>query len=701
MSHRIGIDIGGTFTDFTILRDDGSVFLWKQDSTPARPVEAIETGLSNVAEALGTDVGSLLKEAELMVHGTTIATNTLIQRNGPRVGLLCTDGFRDVLYFRNGYKPHRFDIHHPHPEDFVERWLRLGVRERFNHKGEELEPLNEEDVRAAAAKFRDADVKSVAVAFLWSMVKPEHELRAAEILAEELPGVPVVCSHVVLPEIREWQRTSATVLSSYILPGIAEYLGEFETQMNEQGLGSPPLIMQITGGCARVDDIIERPVSLLASGPAAAPAAALHYARGVGDDLITVDMGGTSLDVCVITGGVATMSRDIEVEDQPIGIPAVECHSIGAGGGSIAWIDKGGALRVGPRSAGARPGPAAYGFGGTEPTVTDANVALGYLQPSAFLGGRRDLRDDLSREAIKTHVADPLGLSVDAAAAGILRVVNANMVAAIRVMSVERGVDPRRFTLVSGGGAGSLHAADLAAELGIEKVLVPAEAGTFCAFGMTVTDVRHDFAAASHLVTDRPELDRINEVLARLENEARTRLAEEGFSEDQIRIERHVDARYPGQVYEITVPVAATGELTEADIPQVETAFHDAHEKQFTYSRRSLPIECLHWRVVAFGQLPVTHEEARAVDSKEATPTGTARCYDATTQDWVEASTFDGAALEPGDVIEGPAIVQSSTTTVKVPANARIEVRSDGNLMMHLNLEDLKSAQAEEESFVQ
>jgi len=685
MSHRIGVDIGGTFTDFTILRDDGSVFLWKEDSTPTRPVAAIESGLANVAEALETDVHGLLAGAELLVHGTTIATNTLIQRNGPRVGLLCTEGFRDVLYFRNGFKPHRFNIHHPHPQDFVDRWLRLGIRERFNHHGDELLPLDEAGVRRAAEVFRQSAVKAVAVAFLWSMVRPDHELRAAQILEEELPGVPVVCSHVVLPEIREWQRTSATVLSSYILPGIAEYLRQFESEMRERGLGGPPLIMQITGGCARVADIIRRPVSLLASGPAAAPAAALHYARGVGEDLITVDMGGTSFDVCVIGGGKASMSRDVEVEDQPIGIAAVESHSIGAGGGSIAWIDRGGALRVGPRSAGARPGPASYGLGGTEPTVTDANVALGYLRPEAFLGGRRALRGDLAEEAIAQHVAEPLGLSVSEAAAGMIRVVNANMVAAIRVMSVERGVDPRRFTVVSGGGAGGLHAAALAAELGIRRVLVPAEAGTLCAFGMTVTDVRHDLAAAVHLVSDRPDLDRVNKAIAQLEHEARARLREEGFEDDQIHLDRFVDARYPGQVYEITVPIEATGELTDGDIGSIERAFHDAHELQFTYSRRNLAIECLHWRVVAFGRLPVVPAHAEEGERRGATPTGSVDCYDPAAQSWVEAATFDGPSLVPGNVVGGPAIIQFSTTTILVPSSAEVEVRPDRNLMMLLS----------------
>jgi N-methylhydantoinase A len=667
MSYRIGVDIGGTFTDFTVAREGGELLLWKEDTTPDDPGRAVLGGLAAVAEQLDTDTAGLLAETKLFVHGTTVATNMLIQRNGPTIGLLCTEGFRDVLYFRDGYKPERFNMHLPHPEELVDRWLRIGIPERYDPQGEEVAPLDEAAVRAAATRFREAGVKAVAIAFLWSMFYPGHEARAAAVLREELPDVDVVCSHEVLPEIREWERTSATAMSAYVMPRIREYLTALERQLAESGLPGPPQIMQINGGCARVPDILRRPVNILASGPAAAPAAALYFANSIGADVITVDMGGTSLDVCLIQGGRAAMSREIQVEGQPIGVPAVDVHSIGAGGGSIAWIDAGSALRVGPRSAGARPGPACYDFGGTEPTVTDANVVLGYLNPEAFLGGRRRLRDDLSRQAVDEHVGGPLGLSTEAAAAGIVRVVNANMVGAIRSVSIDRGVDPRRFTLVCGGGAGGLHAAELARELGIGRVFVPLEAGVFCAFGMTVTDVRHDHVAALHVVTDRADLKRIDATIAELESRARAELVEEGFAAEDIRLERSVDARYPGQVHEITVPVPDSETLAAADLERLVADFHEQHLAQFAYNREEMPIECLHWRVAAVGSAGV--EEAGAADAAaggEAQPTRVAEAYSIGAERMVETPIYDVADLGLGATVAGPAIVAAPTTTVVV-----------------------------------
>ena len=389
-SFRIGVDIGGTFTDFTVLDDRGAVTLWKEDSTPHDHAEAILRGIEAVAGQLGLAQRELLQATSVFVHGSTIATNAVIERSGSKVGLLCTEGFRDVLYLRDGFKWDRFDVGLPRPADFVERHLRLPATERIDFTGEVVVPLEEESVRAAARRFAAAGVEAVAVAFLWSVVNPEHERRAAELLADEIPGLPVVCSADVLPEIREWQRTSAAVLSAYSLPKIEAYLRRLEAALERRGLPSRLQVMQINGGCASVGELLRRPVYALHSGPAAAPSAAQFHADNEGSrDLINVDMGGTSFDVSLIRHGRPVMSREIEVEHQPIGVAGVEVHSIGAGGGSIAWIDPGGALRVGPRSAGARPGPAAYGAGGSEPTVTDANVVLGYLAPEAVLRGRR------------------------------------------------------------------------------------------------------------------------------------------------------------------------------------------------------------------------------------------------------------------------------------------------------------------------
>ncbi|MGE0066581.1 MAG: hydantoinase/oxoprolinase family protein, partial [Solirubrobacterales bacterium] len=454
-------------------------------------------------------------------------------------------------------------------------------------------------------------------------------------------------------------------MSAYVMPKIREYLTALASELESGGLGLPPLIMQINGGCARVPQILAAPVNILASGPAAAPAAALHFAGAIGADLISVDMGGTSLDVCLIEGGRAAMSREIQVEGQPIGVPAVDVHSIGAGGGSIAWIDAGEALRVGPRSAGARPGPACYDFGGTEPTVTDANVVLGYLNPEAFLGGRRTLRDDLSRQAVDEFVGGPLGLSTVAAAAGIVRVVNANMVGAIRSVSVDRGVDPRGFTLVCGGGAGGLHATELARELGMERVFVPLEAGVFCSFGMTVTDVRHDHVTALHAVSDRFDLAALNAAIAELEDAARTELLEEGFEPGEIELERSVDARYPGQVHEITVPVPSGTELGAAEIETLIAAFHEQHKAQFAYNRDSMPIECLHWRVAAIGRSGAGAEPAPAAPSEgEVEPIRTAQAYSSASGELVATPIYDVADLGLGATVSGPAIVAAPTTTI-------------------------------------
>ncbi|MBB4664310.1 hydantoinase/oxoprolinase family protein [Conexibacter arvalis] len=692
---RVGIDIGGTFTDFTVIGDDGSVSLWKQATTSDDPSRAIAEGLEWVAAGLRLKTPEFLERVSLLVHGTTAGTNAVIQRNGPKVGLLATEGFRDILYFRDAFKPERFNIHLEHPGGFVERNLRLGAVERIAPDGEVVTPLDEASVRAAAETFRAEGVRAVAVAFLWSVVNPAHERRAAEILREELGDVDVLCSSDILPEVGEWERTSSTVLSAYILPVIKAYMRKVEDHLSGLGLAHPLLIMQINGGCASVDEVLRRPVNAVHSGPAAAPAAAAWYARELGeDDLITVDMGGTSLDVCVIVGGQAGMSRKLQVESQPIGVPGVDVHSIGAGGGSIAWVDNGGALRVGPRSAGATPGPAAYGAGGTEPTVTDAHVALGRLAPEAFLGGQRKLHDDRSRDAVERAVGEPLGLDLIAAAGGILRVVNANMVGAVRAVSVERGIDPRGFTLVCGGGAGGLHAASLARAIGMKRVLIPREAGTFCAFGMTVTDVRHDHSRALHAVSSDERFEEVDAAFAEMEAEARERLEASGFGPDQIEIQRSVDARYVGQVHEITIPVPPAEAYGPTQMREIEERFNAEHRRHFTYAREGLPIEFLHWRVTGVGRIPETRQPAPARgDGRALVPAGTRGVWFEEVDAVVETAVHWMEALSPGDRISGPAIVQSSTTTIAVNPGDVLSVLDNGSYAIDVDIESAAAAQ--------
>ncbi len=695
MGYRVGIDIGGTFTDFVIIDDDGEVTLWKEDSTPDEPKAAIEKGLRAVADNLGVELSALLNSTEAFVHGSTIATNTLIQRNGGPVGLLCTEGFRDVLLFRDGYKPERFNVHLKRPEDFVDRYLRIGVPERINVEGSVLTPLDEDAVRAAAARFRQAGVKAVAVAFLWSVVNGDHENRAVEILQEEMPGVGVLKSHEVLNEIREWERTSATVLSAYVLPKIGDYLRRLEDFLGENRLKHPAQYMQINGGCSTVDEIMKRPVNTLGSGPAAAPAAAaFHLAEAAGDDehasdgnVITVDMGGTSFDICMIRGHRPAMSRAIQVEFQPIGVSGVEVHSIGSGGGSIAWIDNGGALRVGPQSAGAKPGPACYGAGGEEPTVTDANVVLGYLSPEAFLGGRRRLRDDLSEQAVASRVSDKLGLDPVEGAAGIIEVVNANMVGGIRSVSVERGIDPRGFMLVSGGGAGGLHAARLARQLGMRKVMIPPEASTFCAFGMTVTDVRHDYTISHHALSSTMDIGELDAKYRELEEQARERLRKDGFRDDQIVLERSVDARYRNQVHELTVPIPSADRYTADDLAEIVRIFHGEHESQFTYALEDVPVEFLHWRLSAVAVSPrVPRPKTDAATDPDAAGAeariGERMAYFPEFGEKVETPVYTTTKLVPGARISGQAIVESPTTTLVINPGDVLTMLEGGRLLV-------------------
>lgn len=696
---NIGIDIGGTFTDFTVVRDDGTAVLWKEESDPQDPTRPIAAGLTRLADRLGVTVEALVGDASSVVHGSTVATNTVIQRNGPLVGLLCTEGFRDILYFRDGFKPERFNIRLRLPPPLVDRYLCLAVAGRVDRDGHVVTPLNERHVREAAARFREAGVAAVAVSFLWSIVNPEHEQRAAEILRAELPDIHVVCSASVLPEIREWERTSATVLSAYVLPRVDSYLRRLEELLEASGHRRDVLVMQNNGGCASVTEILRQPVNMLSSGPAAAPAAAAALAREVRiENLIIIDMGGTSSDISLLKNARAKMSRVLQVEGQPLGVPGVDVHSIGAGGGSIAWVDAGGALRVGPRSAGARPGPASYGYGGEEPTVTDANVMLGYLDPLAFLGGRRPLRRDLAYTAIEHHIADRLGLNVLDAAAGIIRVVNANMMRGIQSISIERGLDPREYTLVGAGGAGGLHAAQLARELRMKEVLIPREASTFCAYGMTVTDVRHDYVHSLHAATSNLDVDRLEHILRELESRAGERLRSEGFATESMIMERTVDARYPGQVHELTVPVPDRIDLAAG--PLIEATFHEEHEAQFTYARPDLPVELLHWRVTAIGRrepakvLPATPEPHR---TEEVHAAGDARLADRDVYHQelgraVRTAVYALEGLAAGATLEGPAVVQGETTTVVVGPRERLLVLSNGSLLIELDNEAVADA---------
>ncbi len=684
MGTRIGVDTGGTFTDFIIIDENGRSRVFKTPSIPKAPEQAIINGIEALAKERRVSVPEFVRNIDLFIHGTTIATNTVIQRSGPKLGIIHTDGFRDILFLRDGFKRNRYNLHEPPPDPFIPRYLRLGVEERVLYSGEVLTALNEESVRRAVSKLKDEGVQSIAVCLLWSMMNPAHERRIREIINEEMPGAHVALSAEILPAIREWPRACATTLSAYVGPVLGGYLTKVESFLRENGYRYNLLIMQLTGGSATVPEIEKRPVLTIGSGPAAGPAGGLFYGAADGEkNLMVIDMGGTSFEVSLITDGTITMSRETEIEQMPIGVAAVDVHSVGAGGGSIAWIDGGGMLRVGPQSAGADPGPACYGLGGETPTVTDANVILGYLNPDFFLGGRVKLNRALSEKAMET-IAKPLGLDIVEAAAAVYRVVNANMVGAMRAVSVTRGIDPRGYTVISGGAAGGTHAAKIAEELGIKKVICPVAAGGLCAFGMLVADVKHSYLTTYPANTENMDIAKINEIFAEMEARAIEELKAEGFQCKDITLERVVDAKYPYQLHDIMVPVPG-GKLSADQLPAMVNTFHDHHQRLYTYCVRNMPVDMNGWRVTATGRIskvmPMDQTRSGVAASAEK---ARRPVFFAEYGEYVDTPICDAEKLGPGMVIEGPAVVELPTTTIVVFPDHRMSVNSYGDLRIEI-----------------
>ena len=677
-SYRIGIDIGGTFTDIAVSEEaTGEVRVFKALSDQADPLSGIVDGIALVCEALGCTERAFVSRCSRIVHGTTIGTNAIIQRDGPAVGLIATRGFRDVLEFMDGTKPDPFNIRMERPAPLVPRHRRLGVGGRLDYRGVELEPLDEDDVRRAAAAFRAEDVRSIAVALLWSQVNPRHEHACRAILAEELPDVPVVISSDVLPQLREWDRTCATVLSAYTLPAMSGYLARLRDYLRARGGRAEPLIIQCNGGSAPIDRILEIPSRSIGSGPAAAPAAAVQAASEFfrRDDIhaVSIDMGGTSFDVALLRGGMPALTRRLRVAGMPLGSLAADIVSIGAGGGSIASVDSGGALAVGPRSAGADPGPACYGRGGREPTVTDAFVALGYVAPEAFLGGRMKLDRDKALAAIDEAVAGPLGLGVVDAAAGIFRLANFKMVKAIAAVSVERGIDPRGMILVCGGGAGGIVVGALAAEFGVERVLIPRVAGGYSAFGMTVVDVTFDYTRTATADSDSVDVGEINRMFADMEAEARRDLAASEVDAEEIAFQWFYDAAYWGQAHELIVPLAKGRFEDTADL---RGAFDREHERVYSFMMPDDKVNFLHWRLNAIvgSGLPVPRREAARAPDPATALIGRRDAWFGGEAGRTDLAVYDGARLRPGHVVAGPAVIEEPTTSVTVFSGDEVRV---------------------------
>ncbi|MFL6009032.1 MAG: hydantoinase/oxoprolinase family protein [Rubrobacteraceae bacterium] len=650
---RLGVDVGGTFTDLVALSEEGALVTAKVPSTPKDQ----SAGVMNAMETSEVEPASIAA----LAHGMTVATNALLERRGARTALVTTEGFRDVLEIARQDRPSLYDLTQDRPPPLVPRELRFTVTERMGPEGEIL-PLDDESLKAAVSAVEEAEVEAIAVCLLFAFAHPEHEERAGEALREALPDVHVSLSSEVLPEFREYERFSTTAADAYLAPRLAAYLKNLAGKAEESGV-PPPLIMQSSGGVARIDDAIEDAAGCVLSGPAGGVIGAAYVgALGGYQDLLTFDMGGTSTDVAPIIGGEAQTTTETVVAGVPIKLPMVDVHTVSAGGGSIAWADAGGALRVGPRSAGAEPGPAAYGMGGEEPAVTDANLYLGYLRDGAELGGEVVLQRDLAEEALD-NLGERLGLDVQEAALGIVRVANAEMVRALRVISVERGLDPREFALLAFGGAGGMHACSLAEELGIETVLVPRAGGVLSALGLAISDLRHDYV--------RPYLAPLAEVDA-AEFEEKFEGMEKRASEELEAPEftRRADLRYTGQSFELTV---------EADpLEKLEERFHAAHEQRYGYRMDDEPVELVNLRLIA--TVPV---EKPGLDEPPAEDEAVSERREANFDgEWLEVPVYDRESMGEGSEVEGPAIVELKESTCVVRPGWRGAVDGVGTLVL-------------------
>ncbi|MFB6223238.1 MAG: hydantoinase/oxoprolinase family protein [Haloarcula sp.] len=675
---RVGVDIGGTFTDLVTIRD-GVVDVTKTPSTPATPEEGVINGLRKLHD----NEGLQFDDIGFLAHGTTVATNAVLEGEWADTALVTTEGFRDALEIGRQARPDIYDFQSEKPDPVVERNQRYTIAERLDERGNVRTELDEAQVRSLASELADAGVDSVAVSLLFSFENDSHERRVAEILQESGLDASYSLSSDVLPEIREYERTLTTSLNASLKPVMDRYIGNLESNIDDSGISAELKIMQSNGGIITADAARDQPVNTLLSGPAAGVQGATYVAGLTGtEDLVTMDMGGTSCDVSLVEGGDPLVATDVEVGDYPVNVPMIDIHTVGAGGGSIAWIDEGGALRVGPKSAGADPGPISYGRGGQQPTITDAHLLLGRLNPESFLSGELDVEVADVHHVFETELADPLGLSVEEAAQGVLNVANANMERALRVVSVERGYDPREFGLVAFGGAGPLHAATLAAELDIPRVIVPRTAGVLSALGLLISDILYDYSAsrvrkwADVSPTDlQSEFDEFVAI-------GRDRLDDEDLSADQMRFERSVDLRYVGQSFELSVPVP-TGDVDADAKATIKKRFHEKHRQRYGHAYEDEPIELVTIRTRARGVVDTPDLRPDTADGTVADAVAETRevCFDERRYD---TRVYDRDRLPTGSSFEGPAIVEGAESTVVMRPEQRAEVDEYGSLIVEV-----------------
>jgi len=682
---RAAVDVGGTFTDIAL-----------SDVRTGRLIAAkVLTTIDNRADGVlgGIDValdvaGAKPEEAAEIVHGSTTGTNALIERTGAKVGLLTTEGFRDVLEIGRCMRPMEglYDVTIDRPRPLVPRYLRLEARERLDAQGEVIQPLDEASVAAAAELFAREKVEAIAICFLFAFRNPAHEERAAEMFRAALPGVPITLSHRISPEYREYERSSTAVMNAYLTPIMNAYLDDLEPRLQER-LGPARLsIIQANGGSTSVAIARAKALTTVNSGPAGGVVAAAFYGRRHGRSrIVSVDMGGTSFDIGLVEDGASKVTTDGAFQDLPVKIPIIDLHIIGAGGGSIAWQDPGGALNVGPRSAGSDPGPACYGRGGTAPTVTDANLALGRLNPDYFNGGRIRLDAEAAKAAVG-ELAKTLGMGLEDAALGILKVVNANMVKGIASVTIQRGIDVRDFSLLSFGGAGGLHAADLATELGMVEAVIPPLPGIFSAVGLLVTETRQDYVTAlGNVETETADLAELETHYARMEAEGTADLSAQGFDQSDIELRRSADLKIAGQTYELSLTLPDQGKLTTKGLAALIEAFSALYRERYAFFFEGEPIELVNLRVTAFGRnadVDLPQDESPGGDPANAVKDRRQVYFEGA--GWIDCAIHDRDRLAGGMSIAGPAIIEEETSATLVPPKRSAKVTADHGLIIAL-----------------
>ena len=671
---RVGIDIGGTFTDLALFNvKTGELRVSKSPSTPGNPIE----GVRAVIEKAGIP----LEAIHSLIHGTTVGTNALLERKEALPALITTKGFRDVVFIQRSNRKHHYDLSWDKPKPFVERQHCYEVEERVNYKGEVLRTLDEEGARKAIAAVKAAGIEGIAVSFLFSYINPEHELRMRELIGEVYPEATVSLSSEVYPRWREYDRTSTVLADAYLKSLITNYVANLEDGLRASSASINFLIMKSNGGVQEASAAAAKPVDLLVSGPAGGVLSATFFGKLTGrPNLICTDMGGTSFDVSLISGGEPNRRMDFEIEwGLPVFTPMIDVQTIGAGGGSVAWIDKGGLVRVGPRSAGADPGPACYRRGGTEPTVTDANIVLGRINPDYFLGG--DLRLDVgAARKVLEELGARLEMPLEGIASSIVELINFNMVNAIRLISIDRGLDPREFTLVSFGGAGSLHAGALADIIGVREVLVPIHQGVFSAFGLMTANMRVDESLTASFRSDTLDIKRVNEVLDRLRRRALGRLRADGY-DGPATLEANVEMRYLGQNYNTEIPVPLVdSSLSRSDLDKMLHDFHAEHRRRYGYDISNEIVEFVHFNVTAVGPIdkptiPIIPRNGKAAAK------GHRRVY-FKGNGWLDSPVYERTLLGQGAEVLGPAVVEEPTATTLLNPGHSLRVDEYGNLVI-------------------